>query len=622
MPQFRFSALAALGFLLSHPAAAQVSNNASLKGNYHFRQVLLITDGTANVTGTRTGFGTITFDGNGGFTYSGQLLAGSAAPAPLAAAGTYSVKPGGFVTLTNPLRPDATVNARLGTGAVAGSSTEAGATVFDLFIAIAAPAQAPATVAGPYWISTLEFPNGGTANIRESNFKLTANGAGSFSESSVTGQARNLGNRLITQTVSPLTYSVSADGTGTVNFPASAGLDATTQLVAGTKTIYVSQDATVFIGGSTSAGGHGIIAGVKAPVSGASWNGFFVAAGMRYDAPGSFPGGRLASTVGAVNATALGSVWARRTRQSDGLFDASQLLTYNLNADGSGSFVSTTGHVNVASSGQNFVATGVDTIGVNSYEFYFGSRMPAESGTGVFLNPQGVLNAASFAPPGYPLSPGGVVTLYGSGFGSQNVTASSLPFPKTLAGVQVTINNLSAPIYAVGGAAASPFVSAVVPFEVAGSTATITVTVNNNIKSNSVEVPLARTAPGIFSLAQNGLGDGAVLHADYRVVDSVNPAVPGETVQVFLTGLGAVSPAVADGAPAPGQAPFPLVTADLRVTVGGQVAAVAYQGLAPALAGLYQLNVQIPPNLGPGVHSLAVQTTEGFTDLVSIRVSK
>src|SRR5260370_1308227 len=76
-----------------------------------------------------------------------------------------------------------TVNARLGQGAVLGSSTEAGPTVYDLFIAIPAPVGASnGSLSGSYWVSSLEFPGGGLANIRNTNFKLTANGAGSFVE--------------------------------------------------------------------------------------------------------------------------------------------------------------------------------------------------------------------------------------------------------------------------------------------------------------------------------------------------------------------------------------------------------------------------------------------------------
>src|SRR6185295_6663132 len=220
------------------------------------------------------------------------------------------------------------------------------------------------------------------------------------------------------------------------------------------------------------------------------WSGFYWAAGLRFD---TLPA-RLSGVAGAVNAVGNGSsVWARRTRQSDGLLDAAPLITYSLGADGSGAFVSTAGHVNVASTGTSFATSGVDIADSSSYELYFGSKLIPQSGTGVFLNPQGVLNSASFAPPGYPLSPGGLMTLFGTGFGSTSGTAQGgQTFPTTLANVQVTVNNTPAPLYNVSGPAGQ--ISAVVPFGVTGTVATVVVSVGGT-KSNAVEVPLAPSAP-------------------------------------------------------------------------------------------------------------------------------
>ena len=612
-------------FLMGMAAFGQVSTNQSLTGKYYFRQVLLMTDGTANVTTMQSGAGVLTFDGKGNFTISNaQQLSGSASPAALTGNGTYSVTPGGFVTLTNPLQTSATVNARLGVGALMGSSTEAGPKVFDLFIAIPAPSQtvSNATLNGIYWISSLEFPAASIANIRDTNFSLTANGSGGFAETSITGQAANLNNHLQKQTVTPMTYTVAGDGTGTLTFPIATGLDPTSQLIVGVKNIYVSQDGSYFIGGSVTAGLHGLVVGVKAFAGGAtnaSWTGMYFAAGMRYDTPSlDFPNARLAAVSGSVHANGDGnSIWARRTRQSDGLFDAAPLITYSLGADGSGPETSATGHVDLASTANTFSTSGVDVTDSTSYEIYFGSMMPPQSGAGVFLNPHGIFNTGNFAPAGYPIAPGEFLTMYGSGFGTQTIYAENFPLQATLGQVQVTVNNIPAPVYAV--VPAGPFIDAIVPFGVTGSTATIVVSVNG-VKSNAVQLPLAATAPGVFSVPSGGIAEGAIRHLDGTIVNAASPAARDEVVSVYVGGLGAVTPTVPDGAATP-TGTFYNANNPVNVYVGGQlVTNIGFAGLVPTLAGLYQLNIQIPETVDSGPQSLAVQTAQAFTDMVTIHI--
>ncbi len=581
-----------------------------------------MTDGssTLNVTNALSGEGVLTFDGKGNFTVSGQQLVDSSPAQVLTANGTYTVSPGGLATLSNPLKTGVLLNARLGQGVLVGASTEAGPNVFDMFIAIPAGTNPASNVSllGAYWVSSLEFPGGSLASVRNTNFKLTSTGAGTFVENTVTGQAANLNNILINQMVNGIVYSIKADGSGTIVFPLAPGLNGDQQLISGIEDIFLSPDGAYFIGGSTAAGGHGLVVGVRTfgsiKATNASWNGFFWAAGMRFDTTPA----RLTSVVGSAYADGNGnSTWARRTKQSDGLLDASPLITYNLNADGAGVYASAPGHVNVDGTKTVFASSGVDITSSNSYELYFGGWLIPQSGPGVFLNPQGVLNGASFAPPGYPISPGGVMTLYGTGFPATAVTASGPPFPATLGGVQVTVNGTAAPVYSV-----SPIqISAVVPFSATGSTATLVVTVNG-VKSNAVVVPLAPSSPGIFSIPATGIGSAAALHANYSVISATNPATQGEIISMYLTGLGGTTPAVSDGAAAPGKAPFALVNEPISIYVGGvQVPAsqIYYAGLAPTLAGLYQVNFKIP-NVPAGNVGVAVATSEGFTDMVYLPI--
>ena len=191
--------------------------------------------------------------------------------------------------------------------------------MFDMLIAIPAPTTPTSnlTMVGTYWISSLEFPGGGLANVRNTNFSLASTTGGSFVGNTVTGQAANLGNILMNQTVNAITYSISADGSGTITFPLSAGLNGNQQLISGVENVFMSADGSDF-GGSTAVGGHGLIVGVRnlgTTATNASWNGFFYTAGMRFDTSPA----RLTSVVGAAYADGKGnSTWARRTSSPTG----------------------------------------------------------------------------------------------------------------------------------------------------------------------------------------------------------------------------------------------------------------------------------------------------------------
>jgi uncharacterized protein (TIGR03437 family) len=235
------------------------------------------------------------------------------------------------------------------------------------------------------------------------------------------------------------------------------------------------------------------------------------------------------------------------------------------------------------------------------------------SGTGVFLNPQVIANAASFAPAGNPISPGEFIALFGTGLAKNTLTGAP-PYPATLNGVTVLINGKAAPIYFVSASQ----INCLVPYSTAGATATIQVQ-NGTAGSNTVTVPVAVTSPGIYSLDQSGTGSGAIEHANGTVANAANPAAPGETVVVYLTGMGAVTPTIADGTASTGnpqhQTPLPTVY------VADQQATVLFGGLAPGFPGLYQLNVTLPMSISSaGNFPLAIGTANAFHDQVYIPV--
>ena len=237
------------------------------------------------------------------------------------------------------------------------------------------------------------------------------------------------------------------------------------------------------------------------------------------------------------------------------------------------------------------------------------------STTGVFLDPQGVVNAGSFAPFTAGVAPGELLTLFGANLAAGLQVASAIPFPTTLGKVQVMINSVPAPIYYV-----SPTqLAVVVPYGVTGTIAKLQV-LNDNVPSNTVTQWIGNTAPGVLTQLQNGLGYGDVVHLDGTLVNDKNPAKIGETVSVYLTGLGAVNPAIADGDAGPVN-PLANATNPITAFIGGTEAKVGYSGLAPQLAGLYQINLTVPAGVTPGDNSLDIAGPDSYSSVCLIAIA-
>jgi uncharacterized protein (TIGR03437 family) len=80
-------------------------------------------------------------------------------------------------------------------------------------------------------------------------------------------------------------------------------------------------------------------------------------------------------------------------------------------------------------------------------------------------------------------------------------------------------------------------------------------------------------------------------------VTQVNPAVPGETILVYATGLGTIEPAVATAAESTGTKYKGPAMNDPRAFVsslaGGTTANVISANLAPGMVGIYTVQLQL-----------------------------
>jgi uncharacterized protein (TIGR03437 family) len=218
---------------------------------------------------------------------------------------------------------------------------------------------------------------------------------------------------------------------------------------------------------------------------------------------------------------------------------------------------------------------------------------------------QAIVSAASYATGS--VSPGEFVTLFGTGIGPAVPAEMSVIngyATLTLQNVSVAIDGQSAAMIYV-----SPNQLTVqVPYEVTIGTAKI-VAVNNNGVIASGTVNTALTAPGLFSLAGNGLGQCAALvysmtNGTFAVNGTANPAHVGDVMVLYLTGEGDYQATSGEetGFIIPSTlSPLPQLNPLPSVTIGGVTATVEYAGpVVGGLLGLLQINAVVPQGTTTG----------------------
>jgi len=123
--------------------------------------------------------------------------------------------------------------------------------------------------------------------------------------------------------------------------------------------------------------------------------------------------------------------------------------------------------------------------------------------------------------------------------------------------------------------------------EVGGASATV------DVQSAAPEV-LQYVQPFFTSIYAQAFHAGTAFPADRG-----RPASAGETLEMYGLGLGAVSPPVEAGVPAPSNPPARALAVPL-VKIGNQNATVTFAGLAPGQIGIYQVNAIVPSGLKSG----------------------
>jgi uncharacterized protein (TIGR03437 family) len=593
------------------------SGDSMLKGSYFARWVGVdqINRGTGAFRRARSLTGTFSFDGAGHYSFTGQLSVStqsSGAPSPsTVSSGTYAVSSGGLLQLENPVDSTETLLGGIGEDAFVASSTQPGSSgnvVWDLMIAVPIVSTAAnASLQGNYQFAGFDY-TGGVFSVRDYAFPATPDGQGNLGTVSVTGVAVNLGSNQIVQSVSGATYSAGSN-TFTLTFPAPADGNTQSQLITGAKQFGLSSDGNVLVGGSVA--GYDMIVGLAAfsgTAGNHSFQGIFYSGGMDYAATSpDTPNNYFDAYFGSVVANGAGTSLShqRLNSSASSAYDFYFVDQFTVGTTGSAPLDLNLATFYLGAKGKTGVLVGLESP--YSFEFWVQAQQLAPSGK-VYLNPLGVANIASYDPITSPVAPGEFLILSGTNLAASPAVAPGAPLKTLLGSTRVSINGVDAPLYYV-----SPTVIyLIVPFELAQSGFAKIVVTNGSTASNPVTLYSGDTAPGMFTLDQDGIGSAAITHLNGSVVNAASPAQAGETVVLYASGLGSVKPGVPDGSLAPTQ-PLSHTVSPVQVMVGGvEATAVQFVGLAPYTFGLYQIDFTVPAGVSPGLLYCDISTGSGY----------
>jgi uncharacterized protein (TIGR03437 family) len=218
-----------------------------------------------------------------------------------------------------------------------------------------------------------------------------------------------------------------------------------------------------------------------------------------------------------------------------------------------------------------------------------------------------VLNGASFV--GGAVSPGELVTIFGTGFGASPIALASYGndgyLPAEVGATRVYFDNVAAPmIYSF-----SRQVSAVAPYGISG--ATQLQVEYAGLRSQPVSIPVTSAAPGIYCYA-GGVGQAVAINSypDQTVAyNQARPATHGSYLTFFITGEGQMTTPWADGM-LPVAPLFPNPAAPINVSMGGVPSECSGNWAGLIYAGVTQVNACVPAG-APRGDAVPLEVTVG-----------
>lgn len=239
------------------------------------------------------------------------------------------------------------------------------------------------------------------------------------------------------------------------------------------------------------------------------------------------------------------------------------------------------------------------------------------------ISSNGIVSASAFGG-GAKVAPGSYIEIYGARLAGTTRGWSGADFigsvaPITLDQVQVTVNGVRAFVNFVSPGQ----VNVQVPEGVPSGDAVPVVLTFNGLTSEPMPLSIREYAGGLLAPSTFKVGDTQYVAAQHASTGKfvsggnipdvdVAPAVPGETLTIYGTGFGPVTPnfPALGGRIAQG---ITVVTNPVTFKIGEAEAKAGYAGLAPGLVGVYQFNIEVPANAANGDQPLTV--TQGGTPI-------
>jgi uncharacterized protein (TIGR03437 family) len=216
--------------------------------------------------------------------------------------------------------------------------------------------------------------------------------------------------------------------------------------------------------------------------------------------------------------------------------------------------------------------------------------------TAPFYSAASIVNGASQVPGA--LAPNGIATIYGTNlsFTTRAVGTADLDgknLPNSLEGVTVYVNGIASGLFYVSPGQ----INFLIPYVLADGIPASIYLVRQSLRGPIVSVTLSAGSPGVFQWDGNF---AVAQHADGSLISPDSPAHPGDIVVLYAAGLGHTTPDIYPGSVA-SVALSISNPRQLKILLDGipcDDSNIYYAGATPGYAGLYQINLRLPPAVG------------------------